>query len=242
MKKVLIMVMAIATITFYQNCSGRHELFEESDSLSSSTGYEDVNMALSEAAFERTVYPIISQAGMCADCHGVDQQPLHSVPDISFAHDVWISFGLVDLRNPANSLAVQRMDSGDAHINNRGIPAATQQQLQDAIQAWSDELVANGGLLGVGTGTQPTFSSIFTDILEPRCISCHSAGNSAENIDYSDYVNTINTGLVVIGNAGASRLYTETFNGNEPRGTAGELTAQEKQAIADWINRGALNN
>lgn len=235
---------ATATITLYQNCSGTHEAPDGSLTQDSTgTGYEDVDMVKSLVAFERSLFPITQEAGSCVDCHGVDQQPLHSLNVVDQAHDVMIGFGLVNLRDPALSVIVDKIRSG-SHNNaaHNNIAPAEADRLEQAIADWRDELVANGGLIGVGDGIQPTFNSIFTNILEPKCVACHSEGNEAEHIDYSDYVNTINTGGVIIGDAATSPLYRETANQAEPRGGDTPLTPEELNAIRDWIERGALNN
>lgn len=238
MKNWLFIGFAFATITLYQNCSATHEDIEGASFGSvGNTTVDDVDMAKSLVAFERTLFPITQEATSCARCHGVNQQPLHSVPDVNFSHDVMISFGLVNLRDPANSVIVQKISGG-----HQGFDAAMTQRIQDAIQDWSDELVANGGLLGVGTGVQPIYSSLFTEVFELKCLSCHAPGQVAENIDYSNYVTTINTGLVVPGNAGASEVFQYNNVGHEPTDTAEALTAEERAALGAWINRGALNN
>ncbi len=239
MKNWLFLGMAVISITFYQNCSATHETID-GVSLGSGNGgttVDDINMALSLVAFQNSLFPITQEAGSCVDCHGVDEQPLHSLPDANFAHDVMISFGLVNLRDPASSEIVNKLNGG-----HQGFDAAFTQRVQNAIQAWSDELVANGGLIGVGDGVQPTYSSLFTNVFEAKCVACHAEGQAGDPIDYSDYVTTINTGQVVPGNAGASPITGYSSTDHEPTDMAPELTPEERAALVDWINRGALNN
>ena len=237
------LLAAIATITLYQNCSSNHQAPDGSADNDSSTGFEDVDMAKSLVAFERSLYPITQEVGLCIECHGVDQQPLHSLDDPTLAHEVMIGFGLVNLRDPISSVIVDKIRSG-SHNNaqHNNIDPAVADRLEQAITDWSDELVANGGLIGVGAGVQPTYTSLFTNVIEAKCVSCHSPDGAAPNIDYSDYVNTINTGRVVPGNAGASLMFSSTSNQSEPRGGDTPLTVEELNALRDWINRGALNN
>lgn len=238
MRKWLIGMMTISSIVFYQNCSGRHENIEGVDlNSSNSTTIDDVDMALSLVAYERTLFPITQEDGACHLCHGVNQQPLHSVPESEIAHDVMISFGLVNLRDPDNSEIVQKLEGG-----HNGFDQAFTDRVRQAVRDWSDELIANGGLVGVGDGVQPIYSSLFTNVFEPKCVQCHSPGNEAETIDYSDYLTTINTGRVVPGSAGSSGLFIHTSSGAEPRGGVERLTPEEQAALGEWINRGALNN
>jgi len=240
MKGFIWMFGVALAVLLFQNCSARHEELNTVIQDSEGTTSDDVDMAKSLVAYERTLYPLTQDEGSCKDCHGVSQQPLHSVSDINFAHDVTISFGLVNLRDPASSEIVEKIRDG-SH-NGRGIPQARADELESAIKAWSDELIANGGLIGVGDGVQPTYTSLFENVFEPKCVSCHASDGEAPSIDYTSYVNTINTGLVVPGNAGASGAFIHTANGSEPRGGDTPLTQEELQALAQWINLGALNN
>lgn len=235
MRNWFFIIVTMCTVVFYQNCSGRHETLE-GRSMSRSTTVDDVDMAKSLIAFERTLFPITQVDTNCVQCHGVSQQPLFALEDPVLAHDVMISFGMVDLRDPPNSKIVDKLERG-----HQGFPQTLTVQILAAIQDWSDELVANGGLIGVGDGIQPLFSSIFTEVLEPQCISCHSPSGEYPSIDYSDYLTTLNTGQVIPGNPGGSGLFIHTRSGNMPKGGA-PLTDDQLDAIAEWINRGALNN
>ncbi len=237
MRNWIIAGLSLAMIMLYQNCSGRHENIEGRSLDSAGTTIDDVDMAKSLVAFERTLFPITQVETNCVACHGVDQQPLHSLANVELAHDVMISFGLVNLRDPANSKIVDKIRDG-----HQGFDAAMADQIQAAIQDWSDELVANGGLIGVGDGVQPLYSSLFTHVFEPKCLACHSPDGEAPEIDYSDYITTINTGQVIPLDAGMSGVYIHTSSGEEPRGSFEALTPEELNALATWINRGALNN
>lgn len=239
MRNWLFVGFAFITISLYQNCSATHENIEGASLTSSGGGttIDDVDMAKSLVAFERTLFPITQDPANCVRCHGVGQQPLHSVSDVNISHDVMISFGLVNLRDPANSIIVQKLAGG-----HQGFDATVQTQILDAIQDWSDELVANGGIIGVGAGIQPTYSSLFTEFLDTKCTTCHSPGQPGEVYDYTDYVNTINTGGVIPLNAGASIITNYNGTNHEPSGNAPTMTPEERAALVLWINRGALNN
>lgn len=86
-----------------------------------------------------------------------------------------------------------------------------------------------------------TFASINQNILQPKCVSCHSGNGAPRGVKYSSYALTLSTGSVIAGNAAGSSFYTEVNSGSMPKnGTA--LTPTEKQAIYDWIQNGAQNN
>lgn len=240
--KFAIYIIAIAlTMVLYQNCSGRHESLQQTTGSSASTSLDDVDRAKSLVAFQNSLYPITQETGSCTECHGVDQQPLHSTSDPNFAHDVMLSFGLVNLRNPEQSRIYERINDG-SHDGRELVTQAMAARIRTAIEQWSAELVANGGLRGVGDGLQPTYTSISTTILEARCIACHAPGEEAESILYDSYVNARNTGGIVPESPNTSLFLTHDhsqINSSEP---VDALTEDEQATIREWIQTGALNN
>lgn len=233
LKKIILLFLAISSLTFYQNCSGRHETWDQNGSSSGSS----LNTQLSLAAFEQTLFPVITKTGSCVDCHGVSQQPLHSLPDAALSHDVLVSFNLVDLLDPANSRLVTKVRG-----NHQGMPQTLADEMEAAIQQWSDDLVASGGNPGQDPQVlSPTFTSINNLILQPKCVSCHSPNGSRPQEDYTDYTTSLNTGKIEPGNAAGSEMFKECQAGTMPVGGAA-LTTAELSAIKTWINNGALNN
>ena len=233
MRNWIVVFLAMTTIVFYQNCSGRHETLDSGSSLSSSTSIDDVDIAKSLVAFTKTVFPITQDPNNCVRCHGVDQQPLHSLPDAAISHDIMFSFGLIDLRDPPNSRIVLKIAGG-----HNGFPQQIATDLEVAIEAWADELIANGGLIDSDPNiVGPLYSSLFTNIFEVKCLTCHSPTGTNTVVDYTDYLSTLNTGMVIPGDAAGSRAYSyANGHGDTP------LTPEEQAALAQWINLGALNN
>jgi len=226
-------LLMVASILLFQNCGARHESVG-SNALSSGA---ELDIALSLQAYENTLYPLVSGADSCAACHGVSQQPLHAIPEPALAHDITTSFALVNLRQPAESRLVQKIRGG-----HQGFPTSLADEMETAIQAWADLYVSLGGDLGVPEGELgASFQSIKELILDPKCTSCHNPSGVNPNIDYTDYVTTLNTGGVVPGNAAASPLYLSCQNGSMPQGGPA-LSVEEISALRDWINNGALNN
>lgn len=82
------------------------------------------------------------------------------------------------------------------------------------------------------------FSWIAANILTPRCVKCHGS-NSAGGYDVRTYAGTMRR--VVAGNSSASGLFTAVNSGGMPL-NGSKLSADQIQAIKDWINSGAPNN
>jgi hypothetical protein len=87
----------------------------------------------------------------------------------------------------------------------------------------------------------PTFAAIFGNIIQPKCLSCHSGGAPAGGVSLADY-NAV-SGSVVAGNPLTSALYNAVTVGNPLMPEGGSpLSTAEKNAINTWITNGALNN
>jgi hypothetical protein len=85
-----------------------------------------------------------------------------------------------------------------------------------------------------------TFSYINTNILQPKCVSCHNQNNQAGNVNLSSYSSVLNQ--VKVNSAATSPLYISVApGGNMPQGGS-PLSAGLVQDISDWINSGAKNN
>ena len=120
---------------------------------------------------------------------------------------------------------------------------------------------AGGG--GADAGPAVTFTSIYTSILMPTCLPCHSTGAgqttgklnlSTQTLAYTDLTNATGTlgaactgkgMLVVAGNHAMSLLWeklqpTPVCGAQMPK--TGTLTAAQIAEIAAWIDNGAKNN
>ncbi len=96
-----------------------------------------------------------------------------------------------------------------------------------------------------GTAVKPpvvdptaTYTKMFTTILQPKCVGCHSTANPMGAVDLSTFAKV--SGSVVPFNAASSSLYTSVLSNMSLGGTP--LTPTEKDLIKNWINNGALNN
>lgn len=86
----------------------------------------------------------------------------------------------------------------------------------------------------------PTYATIYSTILSAKCTSCHSGTRADAGVRFDSYTNTVKT--VVAGNAAGSKLYNVTKPGGSMPPGGSKLSSAQVQAIADWINAGALNN
>jgi hypothetical protein len=115
---------------------------------------------------------------------------------------------------------------------------------------------------GAGSGT-PTFTEVYTTVLEPNCAGCHSAGGADSFLDFSTQANAYSSlvavkasgpacgssGLtrVVAGSASTSLLYEKVSQAKPPCGAqmpfdGAPLSGGDQGLIASWINGGATND
>ncbi len=124
-------------------------------------------------------------------------------------------------------------------------PKLTTQEIQD-IYNWIQDGFKDVQNTTPGTGTtgvQPTYASISSKILQPKCAACHGTGSGFGGISFASYNSTKST--VVVGNPATSALYISVSTGRKggrmPQGGAA-LSNAELSAIQTWIQQGALNN
>ncbi len=83
-----------------------------------------------------------------------------------------------------------------------------------------------------------SYSATIQPLLNASCTLCHGTVVAAAGISLNSYGGIMQT--VVAGNAAGSLLYTSVQGGTMPIGVT--LSIADIQAIADWINQGALFN
>ena len=93
---------------------------------------------------------------------------------------------------------------------------------------------------GAPSGTpMVTFQQVSQQILQPKCISCHSGSNAPNLTSYASFAT--NTAYIVPGNPSQSPLYQAVQSGAMPQGGP-PLTQAELALIYDWIQEGAQND
>lgn len=234
--KLSTLIFVITSVIFYQNCGS-----PEQSSESGSSGRFNTNTIESLAAYETNLHDTLRVN--CTSCHD-DISPRMGDTDTQVAHDQLINQGLVNLDSPIDSRIVSVVLSGHQNLT-RLIGS----QLRRGIENWTSALRLaqdpddNGG--GGDTGPEPivdpTFQSIYANILVPKCNKCHSPDGIRPREDYTSYNATINTGRVVRGNANASRMYRSCEDQTMPDDSS-PLNSQQLGALRDWINAGAPNN
>jgi uncharacterized membrane protein len=92
-----------------------------------------------------------------------------------------------------------------------------------------------------GLAQKGYYRKVDAQILQPKCVACHSTASPDGGIDLSTYAKIIATGSVIVNNSAGSSLVTSVQNGSMPQG-APHLDPAEIQLIASWIDNGAKEN
>lgn len=88
----------------------------------------------------------------------------------------------------------------------------------------------------------PTFSSIKANIIDTKCIMCHSSTNAKAGVSLSSYDEVMSSpGAVVPFQPHQSQLFWQCYKGYMPK-KAPILSDLELQTLYDWIANGAPNN
>ena len=133
------------------------------------------------------------------------------------------------------------------------IPTFAQTILKNWIAAGAPEEAPVSGPAATATPTptpspgtlQPTWQSLYTNIFQVRCITCHSGSKPPAGIDFTNQAWIINpaNNVVIPGNPTQSRLYeavTGTGTGITQMPPSGSLlTSAQISAIKTWIQNGA---
>ncbi len=82
-----------------------------------------------------------------------------------------------------------------------------------------------------------SFATIQADIIEPKCLSCHSDENPGGGYSFSSYRTILDSGSVVARKSDYSALYRSVANGRMPPGKP--LSYDETRSIKNWIDNGA---
>jgi len=140
--------------------------------------------------------------------------------------------------------------------------AATDAGADAAADAGSDAAADAGADSGADAGLNPTFTNVYTTIINGTCTGCHSAAGMAGGLDMSSqsaaYLHLVNVKAaggacgstnetrVVPGNSAASLLFNKV-NGTQDCGVrmpiGGPILSADKILLIEaWIDIGAPNN
>lgn len=179
----------------------------------------------------------------CSGCHG-GANGLGGVTDILNVSHL-ISSGLIVPGNSTAGSIIADVTSGKMPLGGTALITTD----VDALKNWIASMNTNGvGVPAVGIGAPmaialgPTWTSLSANVFRPKCQSCHGAAAAHDGISYDTYAKALATGGIKPGSHQQSEVYAATSSGSMPQSSYPKLTTDELQALAQWIDAGALNN
>jgi len=107
---------------------------------------------------------------------------------------------------------------------------------QEFLATWIESLTDRGKDSGKAPVESITFTRLFSEVIEPRCTTCH---DSSHVLPLNNYESVRE--IVWAESPSVSLLWSSPAAGRMPK-TGPALTASELKKINDWIELGALNN
>lgn len=216
----------------YTNCSNKFEAFKFDSGDLGSTGDNNPVPVSGKIAMEWLT-------AKCAACHGPASGVVGGFSDVTNREGL-VTQNQIKPGDPMGSILYQSLlGLNNLQVMPQGVPATMEEK--NMIRDW---IVA--GAPGVTTAPPPpiplaaNYQSIFKNILEPKCVSCHNANLAEAGIRYDTYAQTILT--VDKTTPTQSLLYTVVLSGEMPLAPLQPLSNQEVAIILKWIQDGALNN
>ncbi|MFS4459245.1 c-type cytochrome domain-containing protein [Bdellovibrio sp. HCB2-146] len=176
---------------------------------------------------------IISQN--CTACHG-ETSGSGGIYGLTNTERL-VSTGLVVPGNSAGSRLYTVIQSGKMPVG-RVLAAAD----QDVIRRWIDtEFSASPNPQPIpAPKPEPTFKYISSEILTPKCVSCHNATTRNGGYAFDTYTAVLRA--VDKSRPTDSDLYKEPEDGSMPPRPGTPLTSEQLRLILTWIQNGAQNN
>lgn len=218
-------------ILIFASCSPKHDEFID---LSSVGIIPNPNP---DPALEAAAANLLSSR--CVTCHGAggaNQRFLNTISDPGTS-DLAQNTTYVRIGQAESSRLFQRASDGSMPPGN---PLTANEA--DVLKAWIDDLgiVPEGG--SGGNPNASSFTEIETQILTPRCYSCHTSGAGASaGFSFSNY-NDLLFGYVTAGSLD-SALYQSVSRSTDPMPRGGTpLNQTELDMVESWILNGAPND
>ncbi len=173
----------------------------------------------------------------CVSCHGGAKISMGI--DLS-SYRALMASNVVVPGQPDQSQLFQSVSEGKMPVG----PPLTVSQV-DRIRTWIS-VGAPGDELPPPPKPEPKFSWLDKNVFEPKCLKCHTGNNPKGDVDFTNYASLMaSTGLtltpIVAGEPGNSGVYDQVILELMPPGP-NKLSNEIREALAEWIRRGALED
>ncbi|MEK2643863.1 hypothetical protein [Bdellovibrio sp. BCCA] len=242
MKKYIVSSMLLL---IFAGCSYPQSLvgLDAGDSSNSSSP-SDQNSQTLDPGIESASLKILSNK--CSSCHAQSSGPAGVYGLQSVQH--MVAAGLI-LPGNANASPLFVEILNNSMPPGQPLAAADKETLRAWINRGSSNVEptpptppppAPGPVPPVVSGPEPTFSYLKSNVIGPKCASCHYTGHTRGGYAFDTYKNVLKA--VSKSKPESSVLYTISRSGQMPPRSNPQLSSEELNLILDWIKKGALNN
>lgn len=221
MKGFLLVLCSIGSVLLFQNCSPQHATQDE----------PQLSAAQNTVVLQNNSLSILRNN--CSSCHNPNK-PSGTIIDITDVDELLYK-RLVIPGEPMLSVLFTDIQGGTMPPNGP-LSGKDVQTINDWIVAL--KTAPPSGTLPPPLVLVPNYAAINNLIIKPKCLNCHSSANAAGGVSFSTYAQVIST--ITPGQPATSVFYTDVQSNKMPPNNP--LTANEVNAIMQWIQGGALNN
>lgn len=225
LKIIFVSLLGIFILFGYQNCAvvGNKQATQANSELAaSSIQSQDKAMSVIESR--------------CVSCHN-SQNPSGGIDYVNNVSQL-LGSGLVIPRYPELSPLYQVIAQGDMPPSK-----PLSQDEVNIINEWiktgfQSGTTPVGNVPIVNTNLEPKFTSVFNNVIKPKCLGCHSnAGGNKGGVNLETY-NSLRS-FTTPGLSANSVLVIALSAGGK---MSGRVTANELSVIKQWIDAGSQNN
>ncbi|MCC2679582.1 MAG: hypothetical protein K0R29_2158 [Pseudobdellovibrio sp.] len=229
LKIILVSLSMVVTLVAFQNCSNSMAPMDLDQQATLGSTTESLAMGV--------------LVNKCYQCHspGINMGGIDYITDVPSLKYYRVAIPGQAAASPLYTVLSERDDHSSL------LAASEVQLIYNWVQTGMEAAVPGAAPSIVPLNA--TYTSIFRNIIQTKCASCHINGGNFPrgNLNYTNYTTLMASPNVVDpGNANGSLLYQAVTRAPGaarfmPQGGQ-QLTPAEQQAIMDWINSGAPNN
>ncbi|NQZ02274.1 MAG: hypothetical protein HRT45_16575 [Bdellovibrionales bacterium] len=239
-KTVAISASVFVVMMGFQNCASEHS----SKSANNGSAAPSVEQLL--AGYEAASKAIFAES--CNSCHAPDSL-VEDVPFDSFETSFLIQNNYIVPGEPQNSPLYLAVLDGLMPHETEALSVTELETLRDWIQILGDPSGSGSIIRAPGDegddldgDTVPTFSGIYSTIIDTHCISCHGPAQQRGGARFDSYSNLMR--YIDVDNPRDSRIFIRINRGEmpDPNGFNQPTRGRYANAILEWVEAGAPNN
>lgn len=224
----------------FQNCSVKRmeAMTLDSNAATSSDQTSNTNTPAPIAGNSIEAQAITLLQNKCYACHGTTASG--GISQINNP-DFLISAGQIIPGNPDGSPIFSAALAGRMPIGSSALNPTELSLLRQWITAGAKKPAGSTTIpIPVQVPLTASYSSLFANVITPKCIYCHSGATAKDGVRLDSYAAVKR--FISSASPTRTKLYEITSSGEMPPRPDIGLTTNEQKVLGDWIAAGAPNN